>query len=589
MMQRLKKYGKLFPLLIILSMFFQTVHPAIAAENHDELFVLIGDSLMKVKDEEYATVTKNIEQFASEWKLIKQADSNQAKKVDQELKKVQGMLAASIKEKEGLSKSLSSLSSAVVLYDQEQNPQDNAKGKEQVKQLLPLIQNLKTSIENEKYDGLTAQYQAMLNQWNASEKAVHDESISAYGNIEKGMALIRIAITQEPADWKKAKLNLDELTKEVDNFLAGKAANKPQATHSLTEVADLLLKAEEQISEGNHVKASEHLNEILTIWPMVEGDVQTRDSQLYSDIETKVPTAISVLNSKNVNGEKASEIVKDLHSRFSPLLGKTSYSFWDAALILLREGLEALLIVATLMAFLRKMGQSSKQKWIWYGVGIGVLASAVLAIIINIVFSQIVAATSREYIEGLTGIVAVVMMLTIGAWLHNKSSIGQWNQYINKQMQQAIAKGSLISFAFISFLSVFREGAETIIFYAGITPYISLAQLMMGVLIAIALLAVVGFAIIKYSAKIPIRLFFRAATILIYFLAFKILGISIHALQISNVISTTTVEKLPFIDWLGLYPTWETTLTQILLLAMIVLLTLFSRKKKIKQIIPTNA
>jgi high-affinity iron transporter len=321
---------------------------------------------------------------------------------------------------------------------------------------------------------------------------------------------------------------------------------------------------------------------------MVEGDVQTRDSKLYSDIETKIPTAISLLNSKNVKAEKASAIVNEISSRLAPLMSKTNYSLWDAALILLREGLEGLLIVVTLIAFLKKMGQSSRQKWIWFGVVAGIIASAILAIIINIVFSQIVAASSREYIEGLVGVIAVVMMLTIGAWLHNKSSIVQWNKYINQQMQQAIAKGSLFSFSLISFLSVFREGAETIIFYAGITPYISLMQLVLGIILAIIILVIVGFVIIHYSVKIPIRLFFKAATILIYFLSFKILGISIHALQISKMISTSTVDTFPFIDWLGLYPTWETSLAQLLLLAVIGFMTFLVKKHDGKQIITTK-
>ncbi|NHC39839.1 FTR1 family iron permease [Bacillus sp. MM2020_1] len=570
--------------IIILTSFmilFQTGHPAKAAVNHDELFVLIGDSLMKAKDGDQTTVSNNMEQFATEWTSIKSTNSKQAKKVDLELKEVQSLLAKEKVEKDALSKSLSSLSSAVVLYDQEQNPQDKEKGKEQVKQLVPLISTLKQSIEEGNQDVLKVQYQTLLNKWNASEKIVHDESIATYGNIEKYMAFIRIAITQHPADLDKAETNVENLTNEVENFLAGKTSKQFEGDYTLADFTALLGKAETKISKENYKDATEQLNEVLNIWPMVEGDVQTRDSKLYSEIETKIPTAISLLSSANVNDQKALEIVKELNSRLAPLTSKTDYSLWDAALILLREGLEGLLIVATLLAFLKKMGQGAKQKWIWAGVGAGILASAVLAVIINIVFSKIVAASSREYIEGITGVVAVVMMLTVGAWLHNKSSIGNWNKYINQQMGQAIAKGSLFSFAFISFLSVFREGAETIIFYTGMTPYISLQQLVFGVLLAVGVLIIVGFAIIYYSVKIPIRFFFKAATILIYFLAFKILGISIHALQISNVLSTSTVQHLPFIDWIGLYPTWETTITQLLLVMVIVLFTWMVRKRTI--------
>lgn len=572
-------------LLTVLFILFQTYQPVSAEENHDELFVLIGDSLMKAKDGDLAIVSSNMEQFAVEWKEMKKANSKQAKKVDQELKEVQSLLAKGKVENETLAKSLSSLSSAVVLYDQEQNPQDKVKAKEQVKQLLPLISTMESSIESGETTSLKVQYQKILNQWTASEKLVHDESIAAYGNIEKYMALIRIAITQEPADLEKAKENLEQLTIEVNNFLAGKVSKQLEGATSLTDVATLLDKAEKQISQKNYNGASSQLNEILSIWPMVEGDVQTRDSGLYSDIETKIPTAISLLNSEKVKAQKATDIIKEISDRLAPLLSKTNYTLWDAALILLREGLEGLLVVATLIAFLKKMGQSSKQKWIWSGVVAGILASAVLAIIINIVFSQIVAASSREYIEGLTGVVAVVMMLTVGAWLHNKSSIGNWNKYINQQMHQAIAKGSLLSFSIISFLSVFREGAETIIFYTGITPYISLMQLISGVLLAIVILVIVGFVIIKYSVKIPIGLFFKTATILIYFLAFKILGISIHALQISNVIPTSTVEGFPFVDWIGLYPTWETSISQVILLIVIMFIVFFMKKREGKQMV----
>ncbi|MDR7002593.1 FTR1 family protein [Neobacillus niacini] len=576
-------------LAIFISLFtlILMIQPAAAAENHDELFVLIGDSLMKAKQGDQATVSKNMEQFTKEWNSIKKEDSKLAKTVNTKLNDIHRLLKEKA-DNEAITKGLSALSSAVVQYDQEQNPVDEEKGKEQVKKLLPIINAMKESSEQGNISKVKLQYQTLMNQWTANETFVHDESIASYGNIEKYTALVRIAITQDPPDPKKAQLHLDELTKEIENFLAGKSTGKTQKTYSLQDLSDLLTKADDQISQKDYQNASSQLNDALSIWPMVEGDVQTRDSNLYNDMETKIPTAITILNSKNVNAQKASEIIEDLHTRLAPLLSKTDYSLWDAALILLREGLEALLIVATLLAFLKKMGQSSKQKWIWAGVGAGILLSGILAIFINILFSKLTAASSREYTEGITGIVAVLMMLTIGAWLHNKSSIGNWNKFINQQMEQAIATGSLLSFSMISFLSVFREGAETIIFYAGITPYISLQQLVLGVLLAVVILAVVGFLIINYSVKIPIHLFFKAATILIYVLAFKILGISIHALQISNVISTTTAQNLPYVDWIGLYPTWETTLTQIGLLVIIFFMTFMVKKKFFKKSVTAN-
>ncbi|MEH7180017.1 FTR1 family protein [Neobacillus vireti] len=572
---------KPFILLISLFIIFQTAHQVAAAENHDELFVLIGDSLMKVKSGDQETVSNNIEQFAKEWMKIKNPNSEQAKSVNQDLEKVQNILAKGEVEEEMLYNSISALSSSLVKYDTEQNPVDRTKQTVKIKKLLPLLENLNGAILDGNIANIKIQYQTLMDQWNVSEKIVHDESIASYGNIEKYMALIRISITQNPVDLKKAETNVAKLTQEVENFLAGKFSNQVKGDFSLPDLSTLLKKTEKEIANKDYKSSIKYLNDILNIWPIVEGEVQTRDSKLYSEIETKIPTAISILSSDKVDGSKALAIVKDLNMKLEPLISKTNYSFWDSALILLREGIEGLLIIATLLAFLKKMGQSSQQKWIWAGVAGGIIASALLAVLINIIFSKITAASSREYIEGITGILAVVMMLSVGAWLHKKSSIENWNKYVKQQMQQAIAKGSLFSFAIISFLSVFREGAETIIFYTGITPYTSMQQLVMGIILAVIILAIFGFTIIYYSVKIPIHVFFKVATFVIYFLAFKMLGISIHALQISKVFSTSTVINFPFVDWIGLYPTWETTLPQLLLVVVILFMTWGVRKQTI--------
>ncbi|WP_409299158.1 FTR1 family iron permease [Peribacillus sp. SCS-26] len=579
-MKRMAIYVKTLIILFALSLFFQAGQGAAAGENHDELFVLIGDSLMKAKDGDKDTITANMNQFSADWKSVKDAGSKQAGTVDEKLKEVNSLLAEDTLDEEELAGALSALSSAMASYDKEQNPADEAAGMEQVKKLLPLIADFEKAAENPSNPALSPYYGKVMAQWTASEKFVHDKSIASYGNIERHLALVRISITQEPADLAKADRSLKDLHTEVENFIAGKSAKQVKGDYSLSDVYGLLNEAEEQIAGGQHQAAVKGLNKILTIWPIVEGDVQTRDSGLYSDMETKVPAAISLLNSQKVDAEKAGSIVGDLGERLAPLLKKTSYSSWDSALILLREGLEGLLIVALLLSFLKQMGQGDKQKWIWTGVAAGVFASALLAVAIHMLFSSLAAASSREYIEGLIGLLAVIMMLTVGVWLHRKSNIGGWNRYIRQQMNQAVVKGSLLSFAVISFLSVFREGAETIIFYTGITPYISMQQLITGIVIAVIILAGAGYAIISYSVKIPVRIFFRAATLLIYVLAFKILGVSIHALQISKVFPTTTVTSLPFIEPIGFYPTLETAVSQVLLLLIIGMAAWLIRKKE---------
>ncbi|MFJ7679864.1 FTR1 family protein [Peribacillus sp. NPDC097264] len=566
----------LFVLLTSFIFLMSAIPGVSAGENHDQLFVYIGDSLMKVKSGDLESVSSNLSLFEKDWNVIK-TDSEDAKKVDDSLLSLKN--AVNNQEDAGeMKKKLSALSSALVQYDTAENPVDKTDYKDRLEALLPLIDDLDATISEEDFSKAKSQYQNLLNQWNNAELVVREESVASYGKMETYMAFVRIAITQDPPDPEKARTNLDELKGLIQGFLEGKVEKEDQQTYTLSDVTDLLQSSVKDM-EGNDINSAiDQLNEVLMIWPNVEGEVSTRDSKLYSDMETKVPTAISLLQSKKIQAKEAKEIVSDLHARLLPLIDDTSYTTWDAALILLREGLEALLIVATLLSFLKKIGQADKQKWIWSGVGAGLAASAILAVIINIVFSQITAASSREYIEGITGIIAVLMMLTIGMWLHSKSNIHAWNRYIGKQMDHAIATGSILSFALISFLSIFREGAETIIFYAGMAPYMELKQLLTGILIACLILMVIGFVMLRYSVKLPMTVFFKVATIFIYALAFKILGVSIHALQVSQVIKTHTLHTFPFIEWIGLYPTVETIVPQMVLLLLIIVAAIWVKK-----------
>ncbi|AOH52982.1 hypothetical protein ABE28_001235 [Peribacillus muralis] len=564
-------------LIISLLFIMPGVRMVSAGENHDQLFVYIGDSLMKVKSGEVGQVSKNIDSFEKDWETIK-TDSEGAKKVSKELQSVKSALKDEASTAE-IKKRLSALSSALVTYDTNENPVDKTDYKKRIQSLLPLIDELDASIAAKDFDQANVQYANLLNQWTEAEVVVREKSVAAYGEIETKMAFVRIAITQDPPDQEKGKKNVAELKGLMEDFLAGKVEKESKkTTYSLTDVTQLLQGSVRNIEKDDIGSAVDRLNEVLTIWPNVEGEVSTRDSKLYSDMETKVPTAISLLQSKNIKAEEAKAIVADLNTRLLPLIDDTSYTTWDAALILLREGLEALLIVATLLSFLNKIGQADKQKWIWAGVGAGLAASSILAVIINIVFSQITAASSREYIEGITGIIAVLMMLTIGIWLHSKSNVHAWNRYINKQMNEAIATGSIISFALISFLSIFREGAETIIFYAGMAPYMDIKQLISGILLAFLILVVIGIIMLRYSVKLPMTIFFKVATLLIYALAFKILGVSIHSLQVSQVIPTNVISPFPFIEAIGLYPTIETLMPQAVLILLIIFAAYWVKK-----------
>ena len=133
----------------------------------------------------------------------------------------------------------------------------------------------------------------------------------------------------------------------------------------------------------------------------------------------------------------------------------------------------------------------------------------------------------------------------------------------------------------LSFLAVFREGAETILFYAGIMPLISTSNLLIGIALAIIALIIIGIIMVKTSGKLPISKVFLVLSWLIYILGFKMLGVSIHALQITDMLSNNIIDYLPTIEILGIYPSFEVIIAQLIYI-IVVAISIFYEKSKNK-------
>ncbi|MGG3927758.1 FTR1 family protein [Metabacillus fastidiosus] len=552
------------------------IPPALGAENLDDLYIEIGDALIKAKAGDQNAVKEHVANFQHKWEKIEKGNSKQADKVDKTLKQLNEQLDKS--DSIHITKLLSALSKGLVLYEKEKSPVNDEQEKEKIKQLLPLVTNIENEVKAENFDEAEKKFGQFLTKWTENETIVRTQNIASYGEIETGVAFVRIALAETPPTKEKALSSIDQLKTAFDHFLTGKAVKQTSGNYKLEDVIQLLEKSDEALADNKADEAMESLNKILLIWPAVEGEVRTKDQALYNRMENEVPKAISLISSDHKELDKADTIVTDLYKDLKLIAGKTNYSFIDSFLILFREGIEALVIIAGLVAFLRKTNNGDKQIWVWSGVVGGMVASAVLAVCINLFFSQVTAATSREYLEGIIGLIAVIMMFTVGAWLHTKTNIHHWNHFMNENLNKAIAKGSLFSIATLSFLSIFREGAETIIFYAGLAPLMSVKELILGIGIAIIILAVFGFIIIRYSTKIALRPFFIIAAWLIYVLAFKMIGVSVHALQVANTIPIHHFQVIPYIEMIGLYPTAETIIPQLILIMLVFGTTVYAKK-----------
>ncbi len=243
------------------------------------------------------------------------------------------------------------------------------------------------------------------------------------------------------------------------------------------------------------------------------------------------------------------------------------YNWLDAFSIQLRDGMEALLVLIALLAFLEKSGHSDRRIWIWLGAIAGLGMSVVAGFGIQAIVSNVAALRSnKELLEGITGLIAAGMLFYVSYWLHSKSALNAWQGYIREQMTAAIATERLLSLSLLSFLTVFREGGETVLFFLGIAPSITQQDLLIGIGAATGLLAVLTFAMLKLGVKIPLRPFFQVTSGLIYYLGFKFLGSSIHALQEALIFPIHPIAQLPKIKFLGLYPSWEAIIPQMILL-----------------------
>ena len=321
----------------------------------------------------------------------------------------------------------------------------------------------------------------------------------------------------------------------------------------------------------------------MTRKTMRDGGSDKEIKQLVDDLKSWLVKDAAILDggaSGNVNG-------------FTKLV---TSSAGQAFLILIREGLEALLVVAAVIAYLVKSGNKRFAKWIYLGVVAGLAGSGLVAVLFTFLFGG--SGPIQEISEGVCALIATLMLLWTSNWMLNKSSVEAWNNYIRNKTEAAVAGaqskvesgqglglGMIASLAMLSFLAVFREGAETVIFYESIYSMSQDAHGMwVGGLAAAAVLIVI-FLILRFtSVKIPIGPFFLVTSILMAALVVIFAGGGIHALIEGDLIEGTYLSAVPTNDWIGLYPYVETITAQVIAaIAVVVLFVVgFIKKHRMK-------
>lgn len=240
--------------------------------------------------------------------------------------------------------------------------------------------------------------------------------------------------------------------------------------------------------------------------------------------------------------------------------------FAQSFLILLREGLEAILVVGALVAFLVKTGNAHRRRDIHLGVGAALLMSLVTAILLETLFALTPA--HQEILEGATMLAATAMLFYVSYWLLAKLEVAKWNRFVKGKIQQAVGQGSVLALASVAFLAVYREGFETVLFYKALALSSSggvVVPLTGGIMAGGAVLAAVYVAINRFGVRLPLKPLFGATSALLYLMAVIFAGKGIAELQETGLLSLTPVSWAPRMPALGLYPTAESLGLQALL------------------------
>jgi high-affinity iron transporter len=245
-------------------------------------------------------------------------------------------------------------------------------------------------------------------------------------------------------------------------------------------------------------------------------------------------------------------------------------AFLQSLLIIVREGFEAILVVGAVVAFLIKTGNRDRLRSIWVGAGLGVAASAATAVVLQTILRAM--PMSRDLIEGITMLVAVAVLFSVSYWLISKVEAAKWQQFIREKVTDALAHGGGTALAFVAFLAVYREGAETALFYQALfgEGTALLVPILLGIVVGALILALIFTLFYRYGVRIPLRPFFAVTSVLLYYMAFVFMGKGIRELQEVNAFPMTVVRGFPHVDAMGIYPTVETLLGQLLLVVLFV-------------------
>ncbi|HMN05638.1 MAG TPA: cytochrome c/FTR1 family iron permease [Flavobacteriales bacterium] len=321
---------------------------------------------------------------------------------------------------------------------------------------------------------------------------------------------------------------------------------------------------------------------------LVEAALDNVDAPLRKRTEREMMTLRSLISAQAPADSVAASVgrIQGLLDQAEATLSAGGLSpaaiFFSSLLILFREGLEAILVLAAIIAFVLKTGRRDALPYIHAGwmaavlLGVGTWLLARYAINIS--------GAGRELTEGITALLAALMLLYVGYWLHNKSNAQAWQHFVRDKVGAALGKKTMWTLAGISFFAVYRELFEIILFYETLFSQAGPGNgqaLLGGIGAAAVLLVVIGAAILKYSVRLPLGPFFAVTGIILALMAVVFVGNGVAALQEAGVFDATFVRFIT-VPVLGIHPTLQSLVAQGTVLLLVAFAALWGRMHAVR-------
>ena len=447
-----------------------------------------------------------------------------------------------------------------------------------------IYRNKKLEIAVRQYVGqnIDAMIQQILGNIISKNITLSDESFKMH--VKDADDLIKIAVSKLPENsYEIAPKNLVEnadyenddvdFTKVIENIK--------------TQMAEVL-----ELYKNGEIKKAVNLAQDIYFDEYEASGMEVKIGAIDNNLKLETEASFSAIASLVQNNAGVDKIRNAQAKLFDQLeisaekAGKNSSPinlFLLALTIILREGLEALIIVAAVVAYLIKTQNSNKLGIVYSSVGIAVLLSFFTAWVVNLLFTN--AAQSREILEGATMLIAVILLFYVGFWLLSNAGAKKWNRYIKGKISQSLSKGDKTALWWVSFLAVYREGAETVLFYQALIfdaqKIGAINMIIYGFLLGCIVLAVLFIIFKAFSIKIPLRAFFIATSAIIFYMAIVFTGKGVMELVEGKVFVPTIIHSMPTITWLGIYPYVQSLIPQILMvLALIVGILIIKKREK---------